>query len=171
MPEEEPVQEAPVPADYSGWRQWTDGGWSYYRGGERATGWLQLGGSWYLLDVNGIMQVGWQRQQDAWYFLDSSGAMRTGWVKDGGKWYFLDASGAMLTGFVHDGKGWYYLEDSGAWVEGYTDAEVTSGGRKLRIVNGVAYVDGILIANKKYPLPRGYMHRDSSPARCRRRWL
>lgn len=155
-PEEEPVQEAPVPADYSGWRQWTDGGWSYYRGGERATGWLQLGGSWYLLDVNGIMQTGWQRQQDAWYFLDSSGAMRTGWVRDGGKWYFLDASGAMLTGFVHDGKGWYYLEDSGAWVEGYTDAEVTSGGRKLRIVNGVAYVDGILVANKKYPLPRDY---------------
>ena len=102
------------------------------------------------------MQTGWQRQQDAWYFLDSSGAMRTGWVKDGGKWYFLDASGAMLTGFVHDGKGWYYLEDSGAWVEGYTDAEVTSGGRKLRIVNGVAYVDGILVANKKYPLPRDY---------------
>lgn len=155
-PEEEPVQEAPIPADYSGWRQWSDGSWSYYRTGQRVTGWLQQGGSWYLLDADGIMQTGWQWQQGAWYFLGSSGAMCTGWVKDGGNWYFLDTSGVMLTGFVHDGKDWYYLGDSGAWVENYTDAEVTSGGRKIRIVNGVAYVDGILIANKKYPLPRDY---------------
>ena len=36
------------------------------------------------------------------------------------------------------------------------DRTKLSGGRKLRIVNGVAYVDGILVANKKYPLPRDY---------------
>ena len=61
-PEEEPVQEAPIPADYSGWRQWSDGSWSYYRTGQRVTGWLQQGGSWYLLDADGIMHSGWQWQ-------------------------------------------------------------------------------------------------------------
>lgn len=109
-----------------------------------------------LLNSEGIMRTGWAWYSGSWYYLKSSGAMATGWVQDGGKWYFLDADGRMLKGFIHDGKAWYYLDSSGAWVEHYTDAEVTSGGQKIRIVNGIAYVDGILIANKKYPLPKDY---------------
>lgn len=88
------------------------------------------------------MRTGWAWYSGSWYYLKSSGAMATGWVQDGGKWYFLDADGRMLKGFIHDGKAWYYLDSSGAWVEHYTDAEVTSGGQKIRIVNGIAYVDG-----------------------------
>lgn len=155
---EEPPEPAedPVPADFTGWRQWKKGGWSYFRSGQKATGWLQLNGVWYFLGGDGMMRTGWAWNNGHWYYLSGSGTMKTGWVKTGGKWYYLAPSGRMLTGFIHDGRDWYYLDSSGAWVEDYADAEVTSGGRKIQIIDGVAYVDGILIANKKYPLPKDY---------------
>lgn len=152
---EKPVED-PVPENFTGWRKWKSGGWSYFRAGQKVTGWIQLKNTWYFLGSDGMMRTGWAWNYGHWYYFSSSGAMQTGWVKAGGKWYYLDASGRMLTGFVHDGKDWYYLDGSGAWVEDYADAEVTSGGRKIQIIDGVAYVDGILIANKKYPLPKDY---------------
>ena len=148
--------EPDVAADYSGWAQAENGNWFYYRTGEKATGWIQLGTAWYLLSDSGVMQTGWKWYAGHWYYMDASGAMRTGWVNDNGKWYYMDCSGAMMKGFIHDGNGWYYLDAEGVWQENYTDAEVTSSGRMIRIENGVAYVDGILIANKKYPLPKDY---------------
>lgn len=157
-PEKEAVSEPEetVPTGYNGWKQWRDGSWSYCKNGAKTTGWQKVAGTWYFLNSEGIMRTGWAWYSGSWYYLKSSGAMATGWVQNGGKWYFLDADGRMLKGFIHDGKAWYYLDSSGAWVEHYTDAEVTSGGQKIRIVNGIAYVDGILIANKKYPLPKDY---------------
>ena len=148
--------EPEVTADYSGWAQAENGNWFYYRTGEKATGWLQVGTAWYLLSDSGVMQTGWKWYAGNWYYMDNSGAMRTGWVNDSSKWYYMDCSGAMMKGFIHDGTGWYYLDENGVWQENYTDAEVTSSGRMIRIENGVAYVDGILIANKKYPLPKDY---------------
>lgn len=50
--------------------------------GFRATGWLQEGGNWYLLDSKGSMLTGWQYTGGQWYYLQSSGAMKTGWLKE-----------------------------------------------------------------------------------------
>ena len=155
-PDEEPASEPVVAEGYTGWAQAENGDWFYYQAGQKAAGWLQIDNAWYFLSDTGVMQTGWQWYAGHWYYLDGSGVMQTGWVDDGGERYYLDGSGAMMTGFVHDGSGWYYFGPDGAWVEDYADAEVTTAGRTIRIVDGVAYVDGILIANKKYPLPRDY---------------
>ena len=41
-----------------------------------ATGWLNLGGTWY--------------------YLNASGAMATGWINLGGTWYYLDVNGVWV---------------------------------------------------------------------------
>lgn len=62
-----------------------------------ATGWIQVGGTWY--------------------YLTGSGAMATGWIQLGATWYYLaPESGAMVTGsHVIDGTQ-YSFNGSGAWV-------------------------------------------------------
>ena len=60
------------------------------------------------------MATGWQNVGGTWYYLAGSGAMVTGWVNDGGTWYYLAGSGAMLSNTVVDG---YKLGASGAWVK------------------------------------------------------
>lgn len=75
-------------------------GWWYALGnGGRATGWKQIGGSWYLFDNDGWMCHGdWFDVGGKRYALAGDGHMMTGWTQDRGKWYYLDGSGAM----VHD---------------------------------------------------------------------
>jgi hypothetical protein len=103
-----PVIAAPAT---SGWVL-TAQGWTYYKSGVKATGWVLDGGKWYLLDSNGVMKTGWAKDAGTWYFLTASGAMATGWVKDtDGKWYFLKTSGAMA---ASTWAGNYYLTASGA---------------------------------------------------------
>ena len=50
--------------------------------GYRATGWLQEGGNWFLLDSKGAMLTGWQYTGGQWYYLQPSGEMKTGWFKE-----------------------------------------------------------------------------------------
>lgn len=50
--------------------------------GYRATGWLQEGGNWFLLDSKGAMLTGWQYTGGQWYYLQPSGEMKTGWLKE-----------------------------------------------------------------------------------------
>ncbi len=38
-----------------------------------------------------------------------------------------------------------------------TNATTTSKGFKIEVINGITYVDGIMIANKTYPLPKDYV--------------
>lgn len=143
------------------WTKEQNSGWSYLQSnGQKATGWLQSQGNWYYLDSDGIMQTGWVCAGGKWYFMDQSGAMKTGWVKTDGQWYYLDRFGAMQTGFIHDGTDWYFMGASGALQQGATAAEnceaFTSTGKSIRLKDGIIYVDGVLIANKRYPLPQNY---------------
>lgn len=103
-----PVIAAPAT---SGWVN-TAAGWTYYKSGVKATGWVLDGGKWYLLDSNGVMKTGWAKDAGTWYFLNANGAMATNWVKDtDGKWYFLNTSGAMV---ANTWVGNYYLGATGA---------------------------------------------------------
>ena len=75
-----------------------------------ATGWINLGGTWYYLDpANGAMKTGWYQVKGVWYYSNGSGAMVTGWLNRGGTWYYLTGSGAMATGWINLGGTWYYL--------------------------------------------------------------
>ena len=102
-----------------------NGKWYYYKNGVKATGWLQLGSTWYYMDSQGVMQTGWRQISGVWYYFKSSGAMVTGWLQVGGTWYYFNASGAMVTGWLQSGSTWYYFNSSGAMVTG----TVTIGGK------------------------------------------
>ncbi|MGI5894788.1 MAG: D-alanyl-D-alanine carboxypeptidase family protein [Candidatus Merdivicinus sp.] len=143
----------------AGWEQDTSAGWRYLLPDQTtAKGWQLLDGEWYFFNTKGRMLTGWQYLGEDWYYLDRSGAMKTGWVKTGEKWYYLDRNGAMKTGFVHDGNSWYYLDENGAWTEDDPEEHqaVSDTGKIITLRNGLLSVDGILIANKSYPLPADY---------------
>ena len=150
---------APVGA---AWQKDGNGNWSYlHQNGQKATGWLQSRGIWYYLDSDSVMQTGWVYTGGKWYYMNQSGAMKTGWVKVGGLWYYMDRFGAMQTGFVHDGTNWYFLDASGALEQSGTEAcesceAFSSNGKSIRLKDGLIYVDGILVTNKRYPLPKDY---------------
>lgn len=99
------------------WNKNSDGTWSFVNSnGEKATGWILLGGKWYYLNSSGIMKTGWIKDTNGkWYYLNSSGTMRTGWLEDtNGKWYYLNYDGSMKTGWFKDTDGnWYYFNTSG----------------------------------------------------------
>ena len=97
----------------------TDQSKRYYIDGEYAVGWLNIEGSWYFFDGDGIMQTGWVKDGACWYYLDGSGIMVTGWLQSDGKWYYLKPSGVMATGWNLIGGKWYYLESSGSMATGW----------------------------------------------------
>lgn len=88
------------------------------------SGWVSLGGHWYLKDSSGRTLTGWQKVRGTWYYMDASGVMLTGWQKVGGTWYYLKSSGAMAKGWYKVGGKWYYSKSSGAmqanrWIGNY----------------------------------------------------
>ena len=105
-----------------GWDKNADGTWSFYdaTGNQVKASWTNVGGTWYYLDAEGIMQTGWLNDRGTWYYLNASGAMQTGWLNDNGTWYYLNASGAMQTGWLNDNGTWYYLNASGAMLSNTT---------------------------------------------------
>ncbi|HEX9026018.1 MAG TPA: N-acetylmuramoyl-L-alanine amidase family protein, partial [Clostridium sp.] len=104
-----------TPVVNKGWVK-TNTGWTFYNAtGAQVKGqWVNDGGVWYMIKVDGIMATGWYNANGTWYFLQSSGAMKTGWLNDNGTWYYLNASGAMLANTTVDG---YKLGASGAWIK------------------------------------------------------
>lgn len=106
---------------------WTQSGanWSYINNGKKVTGWLALSSSdWYLFDSNGTMLSGWQQVDGRWYLLNLNhdgtfGKMLTGWQHIGEKWYYLNTFhdgtfGAMYTNCTTpDG---YKVGLDGAWT-------------------------------------------------------
>lgn len=69
--------------------------------------------------------------------------MHTGWVKVGKTWYYMNNNGVMQTGRINVDGTWYYLDSHGAWQ----DPSAKSG---------PTFKNGILIVNKKHPLPTTY---------------
>lgn len=118
----------PEPVVKFGWNKDTKGNWTYVvdSKGTKATGWVNVQGTWYYFNAEGVMQKWWVKDGNTWYYLNGSGQMQTGWLQDGGKWYYLENSGAMKASqwFQVGGK-WYYVDGSGALavnttVNGYT---------------------------------------------------
>lgn len=107
------------------------------------TGWVQVGNRWYYLSGSGVMQTGWQKINNRWYYLNSSGVMQTGWVKVGKTWYYMNNNGVMQTGRINVDGTWYYLDSHGAWQD-------------PNAKSGPTFKNGILIVNKKHPLPTTY---------------
>ena len=100
-----------------GWVQ-TGGKWYYVKldGSKAGNQWQQIDGAYYWFDSDSAMATGWRKFTDgSWYYFRSSGAMAVNcWVESNGKWFYLGADGAMLKNTVTpDG---YKLDNSGAWI-------------------------------------------------------
>ena len=98
------------------------------------TGWITVGGKWYLLGSDGAMLTGRQPYNGKVYFFSGGGVMQTGWYKYGNKWYYLESNGAMASDkwvgnfylksngemAVNEWIGKYYVGADGKWIKGYT---------------------------------------------------
>jgi len=79
--------------------------------------WKQVGSVWYYFNSDGYMATGWIDLGGKWYFMEvqnaaALGSMRTGWIVWNGKWYYLSDSGVMLT---NTQVGNYLLGADGTW--------------------------------------------------------
>jgi hypothetical protein len=92
-----PATDLPTTQDgLSGWIL-ESGYWFYYENGLRQTGWLLIGGSWYLFLGTGEMATGWQFVGDHWYWFDlASGDMATGTISINGELHEFAASGEWI---------------------------------------------------------------------------
>lgn len=98
--------------------------------------WIYVGGMWYHIGNNGIMDTGWYPEGQTWYYLREDGHMKKGWLDLNGIWYYLEEeNGMMRTGWLYSGGYWYYLSDSGAMCTGWQ----TIGGKQYYF-NGTAPV-------------------------------
>ncbi|WP_244835406.1 cell wall-binding protein [Clostridium sp. BJN0001] len=74
------------------WGQTNDGKWICIVNGLPATGWKNIGGTWYYMDYDGIMQTGWVNVGQYWYYFYPSGAMAYNtWIGN----YYLGYNGDM----------------------------------------------------------------------------
>lgn len=98
------------------------GGWHYTVDGTAVTGWVELGGKWYLFGEDGSMKTGWQLDGDTYYYLNPNGDMAVNeWVGD----YYLTGSGAMAVNtWIAPG---YYVGSDGAWIPRYTQPRGGAG--------------------------------------------
>ena len=93
--------------------------------------WMNISGSWYHYDAEGLLETGWKKIGNKWYYFKISGAMaaseyvhgywlgaggvwswphRASWKKDKDGWWYGDTSGwyAKNTACVIDGKKYYF---------------------------------------------------------------
>ena len=109
-----------------GWNAIDENNWAYVNAdGTAATGWQNIGGTWYHFDNNGYMNTGdfYDKADGVTYHLNEDGAWVTlnGWYEDDGFWKHY-TNDVKDTGWFNDGN-WYYLSgDTGsmvsdAWLE------------------------------------------------------
>ena len=76
--------------------QKSSGYWAYCvpGTGAMATGWKQLGGSWYFFKPDGNMTIGWRKISGKWYYFTTNGNMVFSTrLKIGGKYYNFNKDG------------------------------------------------------------------------------
>ena len=87
----------------------------YEEDGKLATDkWVDVDGTWYYFDEEGVALTGWQEIDGAWYYFNEDGTMAADeWVDD----YYVAESGAWMPNAVEekwiaqDGKWWYQNVD------------------------------------------------------------
>ncbi len=128
-----PTTAAPTEASIkaNGWVQ-MNGKWYFYAGGEKATGWMRQGETWFYFDEEGVLQHGKTKIGNDWYYFNEDGAMVIGWQEENGKWYYFGPDGRMLTDqWIEDT---YYVGPDGAMLVSTTTPdgqEVDAEGRKI----------------------------------------
>ena len=122
---------------YEGWQLSSEGYYYYDSEGNKVTGWLQLGNSWYYLDGSnaeypGLMSVDCKKEINGYtYFFGSDGRMQTGWISRPEGKYYAYAGGNQKFGWLQLGENWYYLDESNEEYLGLlvTDCKKEIGGR------------------------------------------
>ena len=81
-----------------------------------AKSWLELGGKWYYMSSDGVMQTGWQEiGGETYYMSTTTGYCATGWCKIDGKTYYFDpVSCKMARNTTING---YKVDENGVYIE------------------------------------------------------
>ncbi len=88
-----------APANTSdGWHKSDSETWTYIQNGKNVTGWVKVGGTWYYMNEDGVMQTGWQKESasETYYYFDKSGAMVTGHQVIDGVEYIFNSDGTLV---------------------------------------------------------------------------
>ena len=122
--------------------------------GKPATGWLLVGGQWYIADEDGYPRTGATNFGSTTYMLDSNGVLQVGWiyVKETGDWLWANpgttgAYGAVVKGeWIWDGSGWYLASATGPIRTGWVEDERT--GLRYHLNDGTNGTVGKMDANR-----------------------
>ncbi|WP_026885094.1 InlB B-repeat-containing protein [Clostridium beijerinckii] len=126
------------------WLQNYDGNWTYMEGYTYATGWRQIGGTWYFFDSYGLMRTGWISSNGDWYYADLSGAMQTGVIQIEGKIYLFSSNGALQKGTnIINGK-IYNFGDNGACIG--SDYPIPNKGFDYYGNNSIPYIPSQIVS-------------------------
>jgi|GEM_PF-2049195 len=165
-------QESESSQQRSGWY-----GNSYYQAGTRVSGWQDIGGKRYYFTAAGYM-TGLMQVEGSYYYFDTQGVMLTGWrdiggskhffldsgkaaygsLKISGKYYVFDIRGTLMTGngkrIISVGDGYkYYVSKSGRAVSGWiyvsSVRKVICAGTDGRLAVNTT-IDGIRINGNGY---------------------
>ena len=123
-----------------GWNKDANGNWRYQDGkGGYSTGWVEIDGSWYYFDQNGLMARNeyrdgywlgtdgkmipsysgkWKGNSSGWWFEDESGWYPVSqWLKINGNWYYFGSDGYMVSGEYREGC---WIDNDGVMNPSYT---------------------------------------------------
>ncbi len=101
-----------------------EGGHYYFdENGVKRTGLLNLGGTVYYTDPNGVCQRGFVDLEDGRHYFDEQYIMRTGLTQVGDKLYLFAPNGVMQTGMQSIETGKYMFGADGAAVAGWFSNE------------------------------------------------
>ena len=135
------TKEEAIPRKNTGWKE-TEAGWVYMKeDGTKATDWLEIDGTYYCFDENGVMRTGWYEENGFTYYLGTDGKMATGDVEVDGTVYHFNEGGACTgeaaedpgtpepgtpepanpeaRGWVYAATGWTYVKDDGTRATGW----------------------------------------------------
>ena len=123
-----------------------DGGRYYFNeNGQRCTGLLNLGGTFYYANADGVCQKGFVQLEDGIRYFDETYAARTGLTQVGDKLYYFDGNGIMHTGMTVLETGKYMFGADGAAVSGWFSDEQGARyyfGQGHTALTGLQTVDG-----------------------------
>ena len=145
----------------------------YNSSGEKVYGWKTINNLKYYFDIenNGAMTIGektidgitydfgengyicspgWQYINNNWYYYKENGQMaKEEWLKIDRHYYYFYSNGVMAVSTIIDG---YKVGPTGIYIEETVDS------------NGITYVNGHIVANKKHALPSWYAPGENAEA-------
>lgn len=110
----------------TGWLKTDYGNWYYFKpetGNSARSEVMTINGYMYVFKDNSVMATGWYQLGTSWYWANTSGSLKKGWAKSGNTWYYLNPETRVMAtdSFLNLIDGIYYVDANGKMVTGWQD--------------------------------------------------